>query len=932
MRRTTALLIVFISVISTAFCQNILTITDLKCENKANPLGVENRNPRLNWVLKSAERDQSQTAYRILVADNIASLKLDLGNIWDSKKVISDKSILVEFNGRPLQSGKKYFWKVKVWNRQGIESLWSGDATFSTGLYTPSDWSNAHWIGYERLKDSMLLVPGIHGSGDKAGKLALQRPVVPMFRKEFTVTKKIVSAQLFISGLGQYEASINGVKTGNSFLAPGWTDYDKTVLYNAYDVTGQLKPGKNSIGVIVGNGFHNINRERYRKLVITYGMPKMISKLKIIYTDGTEDMIVSGGDWKCASSPITFTSIYGGEDYDARLEQSGWNSPGFDDANWTSALLVETPNGKLVAETDYPLQVRNVISVKKISEPAPGKYLYDFGQNASGIIELKVKGKKGQVIKVTPGELINKNQAINQRASGGPYFFSYTLKGDGVETWRPRFTYYGLRYCMVEGAVPSKSSEKIKTVATDLPLMVDLKFLHTTNSSPQSGTFSCSNQQFNQTYDLINWAIRSNTQSVVTDCPHREKLGWLEQTFLMGGSMFYNSDLYLLFDQTVKNMIEAQTTDGLIPDIAPEYVHFDNGFSDSPEWGSAGVILPWMIYQWYGDKEVMKTAYPMMKKYVDYLGTKAKDHIISHGLGDWYDLGPKFPGEAQLTPKAVTATAIYYYDIRILSQMAELVENKEDARQLNDLSVEVKKAFNAQFFNTETNVYSTGSQTAMSMPLCVGLVDENKRVEVVNNLVASINKSGKALTAGDIGFHFLVKALEEGGQSQLLYDMNYRNDIPGYGFQLKKGATALTESWAALEEVSNNHLMLGHIMEWFYTGLGGIKQDQKTVAFKNIIIRPETVGDISEAKASYLSPYGMIKSEWTKRDGFFTLKVEVPVNTSATVYLPTTNVNAVTEGGIAISGQKEIRFIQIEKDKALFKIGSGVYTFKIKFI
>ena len=928
-RKAIFLLILFISIISTTFCQNILTITDLKCENKISPMGVENRNPRLNWVLKSTERNQGQTAYRILVADNLASLKLNLGNIWDSKKVISDRSILVEFNGRPLQSGKKYYWKVKVWNRQGIESPWSGDATFSTGLDTPSDWSNAHWIGFERLKDSMLLVPGIHGSGDKAGKLALQRPVVPMFRKEFTVTKKINSAQLFISGLGQYEASINGVKTGNSFLSPGWTEYDKTVLYNTYDVTGQLKTGRNTIGVIVGNGFHNINRERYRKLVITYGMPKMISKLKIIYADGTEDVIISGDDWKCIQSPITYTSIYGGEDYDAGLEQRGWDLPGFKDVNWNKAMLVEAPKGKLVAETDYPLQVRNVISVKKITEPKPGKYLYDFGQNASGIVELKVKGKKGQVIMVTPGELITKNQEINQRASGGPYYFTYTLKGTGIETWRPRFTYYGFRYCMVEGAVPVKVNATNKIVATDLPQMIDLKLLHTTNSSPQSGTFTCSNQQFNQTYDLINRAIRSNTQSVATDCPHREKLGWLEQSYLMGGSMFYNTNLYLLYDKIVMDMMDAQTATGLIPDIAPEYVPFENGFRDSPEWGSAGVILPWMIYQWYGDREVMKTAYPMMKRYVDYLGTKAKDHIVSHGLGDWYDLGPKFPGEAQLTPKALTATAIYYYDIILLSQMAEILEKEEDVKQLKDLAIEVKNAFNDRFFNTETNVYSTGSQTAMSMALCIGVVDENKRDEVLNNLVASINKSGKALTAGDIGFHFLVKALEEGGQSQLLYDMNYRNDIPGYGYQLKKGATALTESWAALEEVSNNHLMLGHIMEWFYTGLGGIKQDQKTVAFKNIIIRPEIVGDISETKASYLSPYGMIKSEWIKRNRVFSLKVEVPVNTSATIYLPTTNSIDVTESGKAISAQKEIQFIMFEKDKALYKIGSGVYTFKV---
>ncbi|MDP4290996.1 MAG: alpha-L-rhamnosidase C-terminal domain-containing protein, partial [Bacteroidota bacterium] len=407
------------------------------------------------------------------------------------------------------------------------------------------------------------------------------------------------------------------------------------------------------------------------------------------------------------------------------------------------------------------------------------------------------------------------------------------------------------------------------------------------------------------------------------------KLGWLEQTYLMGGSMFYNYNLYHLFCQTVRNMMDAQTAEGLIPDIAPEYVHFDDGFRDSPDWGSAGVILPWMIWEWYGDKGVMKSAWPMMRKYVDYLGTTAKGHIVSHGLGDWYDLGPKFPGEAQLTPKALTATAIYYYDVKLLSRMAEILNYNAEAQQLSSLSNEIKKAFNDVFFNPQTGIYSTGSQTAMAMPLCVGLVDDNNRDAVLNNLVASINQSGKALTAGDVGFHFLVKALEDGGQSQLLYDMNSRNDVPGYGFQLKKGATSLTESWAALEEVSNNHLMLGHIMEWFYSGLGGIKQDKQSVAFKEVEIRPETVGDITEAQASYQSPFGVIKSEWTRKDGIFTLKVEVPVNASATVYLPATDPKAVTEGDKVITDQKGIRFERIEKGKALYKIGSGAYVFKV---
>jgi len=313
----------------------------------------------------------------------------------------------------------------------------------------------------------------------------------------------------------------------------------------------------------------------------------------------------------------------------------------------------------------------------------------------------------------------------------------------------------------------------------------------------------------------------------------------------------------------------------------------------------------------------------MMKKYVAYLGTKADGHILSHGLGDWFDYGPNTPGEAQLTPKALTATAIYYYDILLLSKMMELTNNKEDAEKMTALANEVKKAFNTKFFNSETKVYSTGSQTAMAMPLCFGLVNDNDRKAVFENIIDSISFSGKKLTAGDIGFHFLVKALEEGGGSQLLYDMNFRNDVPGYGFQLKKGATALTESWPALEEVSNNHLMLGHLMEWFYTGLGGIKQEETGVAFKNIIIRPEIVGDITWVKSSYQSSNGLIRSEWKKEQNILEMTVEIPANTSATIHLPTNQEESVTENG------KKTTVSKTADGKYFCKVGSGTYIYKM---
>jgi hypothetical protein len=750
---------------------------------------------------------------------------------------------------------------VKVWDKDGVESEWSDAGTFQTGLFSVTDWGNAKWIGYEELADELKLVPGIHGNGNDQGKKALQRPVIPLFRKNFVVLKSIASATLFVSGLGHYEAYMNGAKVGNSFLAPGWTNYDKTVFYNAYDVTKMVETGTNSLGAIVGNGFYNINRERYRKLVIAYGMPKMFCRLQIKYADGTTEDIVSDHTWKTAPSPITYTSIYGGEDYDARMEQRNWNKSGFDDSSWKNVQLVHPPAGSLAAETDYPLKVMNIFDVKEIFELKPGVSLYDFGQNASGIIELKIKGKKGQEVRLIPAELITKDKLANQKATGNPYYFSYILKGDGEEVWRPRFSYYGFRYVQVEGATPKMIGSQ-----SDLPVIVDLKMLHTRNSTPISGTFECSNILFNQIFSLIDWSIRSNLQSLLTDCPHREKLGWLEVTQLMGNSIHYNYDIYHFYSKMVDDMIQSQTIDGLVPDIAPEYVKFGGGFRDSPEWGSASVILPWLLYEWYGDPSVLEKAWPMMLKYVTYLKSKSENHIVSHGLGDWFDMGPKQPGESQLTPKSLTATAIYFYDLKLLSKIAGVIGKINDQQNIIAWSDSVKTSFNTKFFNPKTGVIATGSQTSMSMPYSVGLVDQEFKDLVINNLEDSIRANGKALTAGDVGFHYLVEALTKGGKSQLLYEMNNRNDVPGYGFQLSRGATALTESWPALENVSNNHLMLGHLMEWFYSGLGGIGQTENSVGYKEISIKPKMVEGLAHAKATYDSPYGPIKCDWTRKD------------------------------------------------------------------
>ncbi len=888
-------------------------------------MGINNI-PVFSWIINSPERNQSQKAYRIIISSDRKIAGRQAGDIWDSGKIESGKTSWITYEGPDLQPGRQYFWKVRVWDRDNKPSAWSEEGMFFTGLFERKDWDGARWIGFEEIPDSLLLVPGVHGSGDNLGKVAVNRTTVPFFRKEFGLGKKISHASVFVCGLGQYELYINGQKIGDRFLSPGWSDYRKTCFYNTYDVTENLIAGKNSVGAIVGNGFYNINRERYRKLVIAYGAPKMILKLDVVYSDGSRETIISDETWKTASSPITFSSIYGGEDYDARLEQDGWDRPGFDDSAWKRVLLVKEPAGKLIPESDYPVKVAEVIGKKKILLRSDSIYTYDFGQNASGIIKVRIKGKRGQEIRFTPGELLDEDSLVTQKATGEPYYFSYTLRGENEEIWMPRFTYYGFRYLRADKAVPEGYPNP-----ESLPVILEADLLHTRNSSELTGSFTCSNELFNSIYNLIDWSIKSNLASVATDCPHREKLGWLEQAHLMGNSIKFIYDIHNLYNKVIDDMIDAQLDDGLVPDIAPEYVPFVAGFRDSPEWGSACVILPWDMYEWYGDTEAVKKAYPMMKKYVNYLRDKSDGNILSHGLGDWFDLGPKFPGEAQLTPKAVTATSIYYYDAKLLGKMAGLIGESQDESYYNKLAGQIRLSFNSRFLDPVTKVYSTGSQTAYSMPLFFGMPDDSCRKTIVANLIRSVNENNKALTAGDIGYRYLLRVLEDEGQSQLIYDMNSRSDVPGYAYQLAKGATSLTESWAALKYVSNNHMMLGHLMEWFYSGLGGIRQMPGSAAYENILIEPEVVGDIRWAETTYNSINGEISTSWKLEGDNFTLKVKIPAGCSASVVIPQADPGLITENGIPIAGSGDVSSISSSDGKTFCRIHSGDYIFKAKY-
>jgi hypothetical protein len=535
-----------------------------------------------------------------------------------------------------------------------------------------------------------------------------------------------------------------------------------------------------------------------------------------------------------------------------------------------------------------------------------------------------VKGKKGDQITFRPAELITDDGLITQDAVGAPVYFNYTLKGEGTETWQPQFTYYGFRYIQVEGAVPQREANP-----NNLPVIMGIESLHTRNAAAKTGSFFCSNHLFNRTDTLINWAIKSNMASVFTDCPHREKLGWLEEVHLMGSSIKYNYDIASLGRKVVKDMINAQTEDGLTPDIAPEFVHFEGGFRDSPEWGSNGIIFPWYLYEWYGDKQVLTEAYPMMQRYADYLLKKSDNYILSYGLGDWFDIGPKNPGESQLTPKGVTATAIFYYDLCILNKVAKVLGNVQDARRYEDISEKIKAAFNKTFFDKNTGQYATGSQTANAMAVYMDLVEPQYKNAVLENIVKDIRERKNSLTAGDIGYRYLVRVLEDNGRSDVIFDMNSRSDVPGYGFQLAHGATSLTESWQAYRFVSNNHFMLGHLMEWFYSGLGGIMQTKNSIGFQHIDIRPEPVGDVTNAETTYLSPYGTISTKWKKTNETFELNTKIPVNTTATIYLPASKRSEITESGKPITKKDDVKILKYEQGKVLIAVGSGDYNFHV---
>jgi hypothetical protein len=673
---------------------------------------------------------------------------------------------------------------------------------------------------------------------------------------------------------------------------------------------------------MLGNGMYNVTGGRYTKFTGSFGDLKLILHLRIEYADGTMDSVVSDDSWRTAPGPIVFSCIYGGEDYDARKEIADWDKPEFKDSAWATVATVAGPGGRLTTRAAPPIAVKEEFRPIKVTQPRSGVFVYDLGQNFSGWPALDVSGPAGATVKMITGEALDNNGLVSQRSSGSPVWFSYTLKGAGTEIWHPRFSFSGFRYVQMEGAVPSGES----SAPTEMPRVRQItgQFLYPNTSV--DGQFACSNPQVNDIHGLILAAIKSNFKSVMTDCPHREKLGWLECSHLLAGCFMYNYDCARFYEKIAGDMRDAQLANGLVPDIAPEYTVFDGGFRDSPEWGSACVIAPWRAYRMYGDTRILRDNYQAMKRYVAYLGSKSKKNIVSHGLGDWCDVGPSGPGVSQLTSLGLTATGVYYQDIDILRQVAGLLGKGEDAVAYARLAEEVKASFTGAFFHPDKNQYDRNSQTANAMPLFLGLVAPERRAAVLDNVVRDIRGSGSRITAGDVGFYYVVQAFLNGGRSDVLCDMLLQTNGPGYIYQMKQGATSLPETWDANPSCSLNHCMLGHIEEWFYSGLLGISADAP--GFERIVVKPQPVGELAWAKGHYDSLFGRILSSWKRDSVKLTLDIAIPPNTTATVYVPANDAAEVTEGGKPAAGAPGVKFIRYETGAAVYEIGSGAYRFE----
>ncbi len=875
-----------------------------------------------SWKIKTNENDWKQCTYQLIVASSGDILKKGIGDLWDSGKVESDKQLFVPYKGKPLSRGKEYFWKVKVWTKGGRSSVSSDHQRFIIPISYPEDWKG-NWITYDYEKDAPM----------------------PLIRKSFSIknVEKISSARFYICGLGYYEASLNGEKIGDRVLEPAQSNYDDYAFYSQYDIPVRKLKKKNALGIMLGNGWYNQYQVWNAKMA--YGQPVVIAQLIIHYKTGESVSIGTDDSWKWREGPVMSTNIYAGEIYDANKEIAGWQSVACDETDWKSVRLAASHPTQLFLQTIEPIRKMGTIDTKRILKSAEKTWIFDMGQNFAGWVRLKIKGRKEQKITLRFSEEIDRNNNIDP-ASTGVFATKvvqtdqYICKGKGEETWEPRFTYHGFRFIEVTGLESEPSPDLLTGVVV-------------CNSMRNAGSFHCSDTIINKLHDLALWTIKSNVNSIPTDCPHRERCGWTGDAHTLLKSLILNFDARqfmtkYLFDMRSSGREEKRELyfgesfqvrsivnkpDGIPTMIVPG--KRTSGIA-SPDWGTAVVQIPWQLYQYYGELNILFEFYPDMKKWVDYISGKFPNYIVNHGLGDWC---PPGGNEKIDCPVPLSSTAFHYLDLLLITKTARLLKYDTDAAHYANRLNKVHQAFNNNFFNHEKASY--GGQTANVMALQLGLVPDGRATEVVKSLKRNITeKDSSIIKTGIFGLGRIFPALAENGAEDLAYLLLTKKDEPSFMTMWERyHATTLWEilpvddfgSSEIARESSHNHPMNASYDEWFFRGIGGIHPDEDTPGFKNTIFRPYFTKFLQFANVFYESPYGKIESKWSHKNGSFYWEIFIPANTTGTIYLP----NGNNFGSVIMNG-KNMGFDKLKKDirfpefYLLGQLGSGKYHIELK--
>ena len=882
------------------FTQKLL-VTDLLCEHKINPMGVDVLQPRFSWKINGTGRNIMQTAYSIHVATDKNFTQKN--TVWQSGKIISSESVLQLYLGKALLSNQRYYWQVKIWDAKNIESAWSNTAFLQTGLLQAEDWK-ASWI--EPEQDTVRYIPAL------------------LVRKNFELKKNIAYATVFVTSHGFYQLYFNGAKVGDDVFTPGWTAYQKRLQYQVYDVSNLLQQGNNAVGAILGDGWYRSALAWENNWGLGGKQLGLLMQLQITYTDGTAQIIVTDNTWKSTQDgPITLNGIYDGEDYDARKEIKGWSSNNFDDSKWKNVNAANYSKKDLIATQTVPVKIIQEIKPVKIFTTPKGEQVVDFGQNMVGWVKLKVKGNAGTTVSIRHAEVLDKYGNFyvdNLRAARATA--KYILKGGEQETYEPRFTFFGFRYIAVSGYPGQLKPEDI----TGVVVHSDMK---------PTGSFECSNPLINQLQHNIQWGQKGNFVDVPTDCPQRdERLGWTGDAQAFCRTAAFNMDVASFFTKWLKDLAADQYPDGKVPFVIPNVLKGSN--ATSAGWGDVATIAPWTMYKVYGDKQILETQYASMKAYVEYIRKTAGESYLWKGgsvFGDWlfYKSMRQTENDGYTSPDMI-ATMFYAYSSKLLAQTAAVLGKAEDEKIYNDVFENVKNAFNKNYVTAEGRIASE-SQTAYVLALNFNLLPITMRPIATQYLVDDIKGRGNHLSTGFLGTPYLCHVLTENGRSDVAYDLLLQEKFPSWLYPVKMGATTIWERWdgqktdSTFQDVgmnSFNHYAYGAIGDWMYRVVAGIEIG--TPGYKQILIQPQPDKRLSFAKAVFESSYGTIVSSWKIADGKMIVQVIIPANTTATIKLPTSNAEKITDNGIAILNL----FKNIKQDgkNVVIEVGSGEYSFE----